>query len=108
MMSQEQAMAFIQRVNQDEPLRSKIGGLSRDLNALLSLAAETGYAFTAVEWKVAMQQAQAEQLSESELDGVAGGAGPTTSNNWISPFSSTGLAGILCNSAITGGLSGKS
>jgi predicted ribosomally synthesized peptide with nif11-like leader len=106
-MSQEQAMAFIQRVNQDEPLRSKIGGLSNNLNALLTLAAETGYAFTAVEWNAAAQQAQGEQLSESELDGVAGGAGATgQTTGWFAPFAPGKLAGMLCDERNLGGVAG--
>jgi predicted ribosomally synthesized peptide with nif11-like leader len=105
-MSQEQAMAFIQRVNQDEPLRSKIDGLSNNLNALLTLAAETGYAFTAVEWNVALQQAKSEALSEDELDKVAGGgqASGKTAGDAGATFDK--LAGFVCNERNLGGLAG--
>src|SRR4051812_26739435 len=108
MMSQEQAMAFIQRVNQDEPLRSRIGGLSSNLNALLAVAAETGYTFTAAEWGTAIQQAQSEQLSESDLDGVAGGATAAPGTSWYMPFAPGTLAGFLCDERNLGGIKSKS
>jgi predicted ribosomally synthesized peptide with nif11-like leader len=107
MMSQEQAMAFIQRVNQDEPLRNKISGLANNLNALLTLAGETGYTFTAVEWNAAIQQVPGEQLSESELDSVAGGAGSTgQTTSWFIPFTPGKLAGFSCDERNLGGVAG--
>ena len=66
-MSKENLDQFIQKVTDSEQLQARIGE-EIDIESLIALGAEHGYEFTAEDL------AQNVELSDEELDGVAGGA----------------------------------
>ena len=65
-MSKETLDQFIQKVTDSEQLQARIGE-EIDIESLIALGAEHGYEFTAEDL------AQNVELSDEELDGVAGG-----------------------------------
>ncbi|MGE4634130.1 MAG: Nif11-like leader peptide family RiPP precursor [Arenicellales bacterium] len=66
-MSKENLDQFIQKVTDDEQLQSRIGE-EIDADSLIALGAEHGCEFTADDLTAGAE------LSDKELDGVAGGA----------------------------------
>jgi predicted ribosomally synthesized peptide with nif11-like leader len=66
-MSKENLDQFIQKVTDDEELQARIGD-EMDADSLIALGAEHGCEFTAEDL------AANAELSDEELDGVAGGA----------------------------------
>ena len=66
-MSKENLDQFIQKVTDSEQLQARIGE-EIDIESLIALGAEHGYEFTAEDL------AQNVELSDEELDVVAGGA----------------------------------
>jgi predicted ribosomally synthesized peptide with nif11-like leader len=70
-MSKEALDQFIQKVTDDEQLQARIGD-EIDAESLIALGAECGCEFTAEELQESVE------LSEDELDGVAGGLGVDT------------------------------
>jgi predicted ribosomally synthesized peptide with nif11-like leader len=73
-VSDNNTMAFIEQLNKDSTLRSKVQALpTGDLSALISFAAEIGYTFTAEEWRQATS-VFAGELDDAALDRIAGGA----------------------------------
>ena len=75
-MSIEQANAFRTFVNENETVQDKIReGLAKDESfSLVEVAAEHGYAFTSEEAQTAWDEAQTGELSEFELELIAGGS----------------------------------
>ncbi len=69
-MSEEQLKAFLAKVKDDTSLQEKLKG-SADADAALAIAKEAGFAITAEDIQ-SMQSATVE-LSDEELEGVAGG-----------------------------------
>ena len=67
-MSKENLEQFMNQIAESEELQARIGE-EIDAEALITLGAECGCEFTAEELQ------QAAELSDEELDGVAGGAG---------------------------------
>jgi predicted ribosomally synthesized peptide with nif11-like leader len=61
--------AFVQTVNKDTQLQSKVAALKGNTDRLVKLAAEAGYAFTVHDWHLAITG----ELSDDELNTVAGG-----------------------------------
>ena len=81
-MSKESLEQFMQKVGRDEELRSSIESqLDSDGNitvdALIALGSENGCEFTFED----LTQNEAVELSDDELDGVAGGLGPQHAND---------------------------
>src|SRR5258707_944109 len=72
-MSEQNVLAFINQVSSDSALQERIGALPDDMGALVQLASAAGFSFTAEEWKAVAASCFGE-LSESDLDNVAGGA----------------------------------
>ena len=75
-MTVEQAKAFIEKLESDEAFRSQIETASDDA-ARLQMAHEAGYEFTVEEFNnivTEMAGAVDEELSEEQLEAVAGGA----------------------------------
>ena len=70
-MSKENLDQFIQKVTDDEELQARIGE-EIHIDSLIALGAEHGCEFTAEDL------AANAELSDEELDGVAGGLLPTT------------------------------
>ena len=70
-MSEEQLSALLAKLKNDEGLQEKLKGAA-DLDAAVAIAKEVGFMISADE----LQRAQAvgEELSDEELEGVAGGA----------------------------------
>ncbi len=68
-MSKENLDQFIQKVTDDEQLQARIGE-EIDIESLITLGVEYGFEFTAEDL------ADNAELSDEELDGVAGGYGP--------------------------------
>ena len=68
-MSEEQLKAFLEKVKGDTSLQEKLKGAS-DANAVISIAKEAGFSISTHDLK----NAQPENLSDQELEGVAGGA----------------------------------
>ena len=69
-MSKEQLLAFLEKVKTDTSLQEKLKAAA-DANAVVEIAKEAGFSISADD----ITQAQSE-LSEQELEGVAGGQAP--------------------------------
>jgi len=93
-MSKESLEQFMNQVAESEELQAKIGE-EIDVDALIALGAECGCEFTAEELQ------ESAELSDEELDGVAGGfdVGPVGSHSqgvsfsWSWGETQTGTAG---------------
>ena len=70
-MSEEQLKAFLEAVKADASLQDKLKAVS-DIDAVVAIAKAAGFAVSSGEF----QKAQSE-LSEEELESVAGGTGPS-------------------------------
>ena len=77
-MSKENLEQFMSKVADSEELQAKIGE-EIDAEALIALGAECGCEFTAEELQ------ESAELSDEELDGVAGGTQGRVGNERISP-----------------------
>ena len=73
-MSEEQLNAFLEKVKGDTTLQEKLNGAA-DSGAVVEIAKEAGFSITAEDIQ-SMQSATVE-LSDEELEGAAGGRGPT-------------------------------
>ena len=71
-MSEEQLKAFLEKVKADTSLQEKLKAAA-DANAVAAIAKEAGFMISADD----LAKAQSE-LSEEELEAVAGGASPDT------------------------------
>ena len=65
-MSEEQLKAFLEKVKADTSLQEKLKAAS-DADAVVSIAKEEGFSISVDDF------AQSEELSDEELEGVAGG-----------------------------------
>ena len=74
-MSEEQLAALLAKLKDDEGLQEKLKGAA-DLDAVLGIAKEAGFDVSKAEW-LRYQAQQTVELSDEELEGVAGGIG-----NW--------------------------
>ena len=72
-MSVENAKSFVKKLNSDESFLNQIAGAGSD-EARLQIAGEAGFEFSAEELAGVVDQLTSEELSEEELDTVAGGA----------------------------------
>ena len=72
-MSEEQLKSFLEKVKADTSLQEKLKGVA-DTDAALAIAKEAGFAITAEDIQ-SMQSST--DLSDEELEGVAGGTAPT-------------------------------
>ncbi len=71
-MSVESLKQFIQKLGTDDALAGKFKGVSADPNAVIALGKEYNYEFTAEDMRDLKKQ-QGEELSDKELENVAGG-----------------------------------
>ena len=79
-MSEEQLKAFLEKVKADTSLQEKLKAAG-DADAVVSIAKEAGFSISADD----LTKAQSE-LSDEELDGVAGGWPPASWNalcKWV-------------------------
>jgi predicted ribosomally synthesized peptide with nif11-like leader len=72
MMSVENAKAFLEKLNRDETFLNQIAGAGND-EARLQMANKAGFEFSAEELTSVIDQLSSEELSDDELDAVAGG-----------------------------------
>ena len=75
-MSQEAAQAFVERVNDDETLRDQLIAAG-DNDSRLRMAQEAGFDVTADDLAELRAQVGVDELSEEDLQKVAGGASTT-------------------------------
>ena len=71
LISKEQLKAFLEQVKADTSLQEKLKAAG-DADAVVVIAKEAGFSISADDLK----QAQSKELSEEELEGVAGGSRP--------------------------------
>ena len=70
-MSEEQLSALLAKLKEDAGLREKLQGAA-DLDAAVALAKEAGFDVSKADW-LRYQAKQTLELSDEELEGVAGG-----------------------------------
>ena len=70
-MSEEQLAALIAKLKDDAGLQEKLKGAS-DLDAVLAIAKEAGFDVSKAAW-LRYQAQQTIELSDEELEGIAGG-----------------------------------
>ena len=73
-MSEEQLAALLAKLKDDEGLQEKLKGAA-DLDAVLVIAKEAGFDISKAAW-LRYQAQQTIELSDEELEGVAGGTVP--------------------------------
>ena len=71
-MSEEQLAALLAKLQDDEGLQEKLKGAA-DLDAAVAMAKEAGFDVSKADW-FRYQASQTLELSDEELEGVAGGA----------------------------------
>jgi predicted ribosomally synthesized peptide with nif11-like leader len=74
-MSLQNAVAFIQKVNNDEAVYLEVKKLEPgDFGGLLEVASTAGFPFSLAEWEEAVEKANATgELDDKQLDNVSGG-----------------------------------
>lgn len=72
-MSKENLVQFINKIAENSQLQSQLGE-ETDTDTLIALGAENGYEFSLEDFQ------ESTELSDEELDGVAGGRGSISSN----------------------------
>jgi predicted ribosomally synthesized peptide with nif11-like leader len=75
-MSEEQLSALLAKLKDDAGLQEKLKGAA-DLDAAVAMAQEAGFDVSKADW-LRYQAKQSLQLSDEELEGVAGGKGLDT------------------------------
>ena len=83
-MSEEQLKAFLEKVQVDTSLQEKLKA-AVDADAVTAIAKEAGFSISADDLKKAQSE-----ISEEELEGVAGGAGTDVLNGGCVSDSVTG------------------
>ena len=74
-MSEEQLAALLAKLKDDEGLQEKLKGAA-DLDAVLVIAKEAGFDISKADW-LRYQANQTLELSDEELEGIAGGCHQT-------------------------------
>ena len=72
-MSEEQLAALLAKLKDDEGLQEKLKGAA-DLDAVLAIAKDAGFVISKAVW-LRYQANQTLELSDEELEGIAGGQG---------------------------------
>jgi predicted ribosomally synthesized peptide with nif11-like leader len=88
-MSKQTALDFIHRVNDDAGLRTKIKGVDGNLDGLMEIAANAGFAFNEADWNAAVAEVASHtsrELSNAELANVAGGLTSAGGFDWGGSF----------------------
>ena len=79
-MSEEQLAALIAKLKDDEGLQAKLKDAA-DLDAILAIAKDAGFDVSKADW-LRYQAKQTVELSDEELEGVAGGVMDEDSVKW--------------------------
>ena len=91
-MSEEQLTALLAKIKEDAGLQEKLKGAA-DLDAAIALAKEAGFDVSKAVW-LKYQAKQTIELSDEELEGVAGGGGtPITATQWECTYKNQGGCG---------------
>ena len=77
-MSEEQLAALLAKLKEDAVFREKLQGAG-DLDAAVAMAKEAGFDLSKADW-LKYQAKQTLELSDEELEGVAGGTYPKDCN----------------------------
>ena len=81
-MSEDQLLALLAKVKDDAGLQEKLKGAA-DLDAFLAIAKEAGFDVSKADW-LKYQAQQTLELSNEELEGMAGGgAYHNIGNTWM-------------------------
>jgi len=86
-MSKQTVFSFMSKVHGDADLQQQVKGLNGNLAGLIGLAGKAGYSFSLEDWNGAIADLAAHasgEISDSELDQVAGGSIPFPTP-WVSP-----------------------
>ena len=73
-MSEEQLKAFLEKVKADTTFKEKLNRAA-DADAVVEIAKEAGFSITSED--IQPMQSATVELSDAELEGAAGGMGPT-------------------------------
>ena len=79
-MSEEQLSALLAKLKEDAGLKEKLKGAA-DLDAAVAMAKDAGFDVTKGDW-LKHQAKQTLELSDEELEGVAGGNTPSPQTLW--------------------------
>ena len=79
-MSEEQLTALLAKIKEDAGLQEKLKGAA-DLDAAVALAKDAGFDVSKADW-LKYQAKQTLELSDEELEDVAGGRFLLVNNNW--------------------------
>ena len=90
-MSEEQLSAFLAKLKEDAGLQEKLQGAA-DLDAVVDLAKEAGFDVSKADW-LKYQAKQTLELSDEELEGVAGGC----ANTYVITIMSSAVCYVLLN-----------
>ena len=77
-MSEEQLAALLAKIKDDAGLQEKLKGAA-DLDAILAIAKDAGFEISKAAW-LRYQASETLELSDEELEGVAGGYGEFRTN----------------------------
>ena len=98
-MSEEQLSAFLAALKADAGLQEKLKGAA-DIDAVVAIAVEAGFGVSKADW-VKYQANQNSELSDEELEGVAGGAQPNTVGKLLlgdtGDLMVTNIAPVICD-----------
>ena len=83
-MSEEQLSALLAKLKEDAGLQEKLKGAG-DLDAATAIAKEAGFDVSKADW-LRYQAKQTLELSDEELEGVAGGQDPAKSISLFTCF----------------------
>ena len=91
-MSEEQLKAFIEKIKADTNLQEKLkaAAAAADLDAVLAIAKEAGFSISADDLKNAQSE-----VSEEELENVAGGRGRHGDPTWVPGDVGCGLLQVI-------------
>ena len=88
-MSKQIALDFIHRVNADDGLRSKIKEVEGNLDGLMDVAANAGFAFNEADWNAAVAE-----IASINVTGGLGTVGETVEFDWGESFLSRRMCKI--------------
>ena len=83
-MSEEQLTALLAKLKEDAGLQEKLKGAG-DLDAAVAMAKEAGFDVNKADW-LRYQAQQALELSDEELEGLAGGGTNSADLGWCKTF----------------------
>jgi predicted ribosomally synthesized peptide with nif11-like leader len=94
-MSEEQLAALLAKLKDDAGLQEKLKGAA-DLDAVLAIAKEVGFDISKAAW-LRYQAKQTIELSDEELEGVAGGFNCMDVGKWPNgrPMIVCGIGGLF-------------